>query len=104
MAKTGVPETLESLGLKDHGTSGYRARAVFYCEPLLRLYKLEIPSLFGRLMRDEGIFLDRADPDIVHAELEELLIELGPLIWCLLVSVRDIIFSSQSKAVVTHQI
>lgn len=81
MAKRGVAETLESLGLKDHGTSGYRARAVFHYEPLLRLYKLEIPSLFGRLMRDQGIFLDRADPDLFHTELEELLADLGPLIW-----------------------
>lgn len=81
MVKIGVAEILESLGLKDHGTSGYQARAVFHYEPLLRLYKLEIPSLFGRLIRDEGIFLDRADPDLFQTELDELLTELGPLIW-----------------------
>jgi hypothetical protein len=81
VAKRGVAETLESLGLKDHGTSGYRARAIFYYEPLLKLYKLETPSLFGRLMRDEGIFLDRADLNLFKTELEELLTEFGPMIW-----------------------
>lgn len=74
MVKIGVTGILESLGLKDHGTSGYQARAVFHYEPLLKLYKLEIPSLFGRLIRDEGIFLDRADPNLFQTEL-------GPLIW-----------------------
>lgn len=77
----GVTEILEALGLKDYGTSGHRTRAVFHYEPLLKLYKLEIPSLFGRLLRDEGILLDRADPNLFQVELGELLAEFGPLIW-----------------------
>lgn len=81
MAKLGVTEIHESLGFKNHGNSSYRTRAVFHYEPLLRLYKLEIPSLFGRLMRDEGIFVERTDPDLFQTELEEVLTELGPLIW-----------------------
>ena len=81
MAKLGVTEIHESLRFKDHGSSSHRTRAVFHHEPLLRLYKLEIPSLFGRLVRDEGIFLDRTDPGLFQTELEEVLTELGPSIW-----------------------
>jgi hypothetical protein len=77
----GVTELLESLGLRDYGNSNYQARAVFKFEPLLRLYRLEIPSLFGLLLRDEGISLDRADPNLFEADLDELLKEYGPLIW-----------------------
>ncbi|KAF9697244.1 hypothetical protein EKO04_004786 [Ascochyta lentis] len=81
MVKVRVSELLETLGLRNHSTSGYQARPVFHYEPLLKLYKLEIPSLFGVLLRDEGVFLDRADPNLFDAELEDLLTELGPLIW-----------------------
>lgn len=81
MARIGVTEILETLGLKDHSTSRQRTRAVFVYEPLLRLYKLEIPSLFGLLLRDEGTFLDRDDPALFQVELEKLLIEFGPRIW-----------------------
>lgn len=81
MAKVGVTELHESLGFRDYGGSGHRTRAVFHYEPLLRLYKLEVPSLFGRLLRDEGILLDRTDAQLFDAELDELLDEFGPLIW-----------------------
>lgn len=81
MARIGIFELLESLGLKDYSTSGHQARAVFHYEPLLRVYRLEVPSLFGRLSRDEGVSLDRADPHLFEAELDKLLAEFGPLIW-----------------------
>ncbi|KAJ8112046.1 hypothetical protein OPT61_g5499 [Boeremia exigua] len=81
MARGGVFEILETLGFKHHSTSVTRRRAIFHYEPLLRLYHIEIPSLFGLLLRDEGIFLDRADPTLFQIELEQMLTELGPLIW-----------------------
>ncbi|KAH6616638.1 hypothetical protein C7974DRAFT_48612 [Boeremia exigua] len=81
MSSLGVSDILESLGLKDQGTSGYQARAIFHYEPLLRLYKLEIPSLFGLLLRNEGTTLNRADPSLFQVELDKMLVEFGPLIW-----------------------
>lgn len=77
----GVTEHLESLGLKDLGTSERKTRAVFRYDPLVKLYKLEIPSLFGRLLHDEGLFLDRADPELFETELDEILKTYGPSIW-----------------------
>lgn len=81
MSRLRITEIHESLGFKNHGNPSHRTRAVFHYEPLLRLYKLEIPSLFGRLMRDEGILYDRSNPNLFQTELEELLSGLGPLIW-----------------------
>lgn len=74
-------ELLQTLGFRDHATSEGRSRAIFHYEPLLELYKREIPSLFGILLRDEGTFVDRTDPELFEAELEELLKRYGPLIW-----------------------
>lgn len=76
-----IYEVLERLGFRDYGSSKLKAQAVYQYEPLVNLYKFEIPSLFGRLLRDEDIFLDRADPELFDPELEELLQEYGPLIW-----------------------
>ncbi|KAJ4985676.1 hypothetical protein SVAN01_08851 [Stagonosporopsis vannaccii] len=81
MTRFGVSEILETLGLKDNGSSGHRTRAVFHYEPLLKLYKFEIPSLFGRLLRDEGTVLDRTDLALFQLELSKLFEEYGPLVW-----------------------
>jgi hypothetical protein len=84
MARPGVTELHECLGFRDYGESGHRARAVFRYEPLLRLYKLELPRLFGLLLRDERDetkLLDRADPKLFETEMDELLEKYGPLIW-----------------------
>lgn len=79
--KPSISEILECLGFRDHGSSKPKAQAVYHYKPLFNLYKREIPSLFGRLLRDEGMFLDRADSDLFEVELEGLLQEFGPLIW-----------------------
>jgi hypothetical protein len=80
--KESVFEVLECLGFHDFGSSSIPwAHKVYHYSPLIDLYKYEIPSLFGRLLRDEGLFLERTDPDLSEAELCELLEEYGPLIW-----------------------
>ena len=79
--KESVSEVLKCLGFRDYGSSIPQAHKVYHYSPLIDLYKYEIPSLFGRLLRDEGIFLDRTDPTLFEAELSELLENYGPLIW-----------------------
>jgi hypothetical protein len=56
-------------------------RAIFRHDAVLRLYKLEIPHLFGILLRDEGSILSREDPKLLEEELETLLQTHGPRIW-----------------------
>jgi hypothetical protein len=81
LQKEKVSEVLECLGFRNCGSSKPRAGAVYHYSPLVDLYKYEIPSLFGRLLRDEGLFFERTDPDLFEAELCELLEKYGPLIW-----------------------
>lgn len=79
---TGVHARIEALGLQTYNdpSSTVRNPAVFHFEPVIKLYKLEIPALFGRLMRDAHE-LDREDPNLFDGELEQVLLKFGPLIW-----------------------
>jgi hypothetical protein len=77
----GVRTQLKRLGLRAHNAETYTTRAVFKHNAVLRLYKLELPCLFGILPRDEGAILSRQDPQLLDKELEKLLEEFGPLIW-----------------------
>jgi len=79
---TGVYAHLEGLGLQtlNDSSAGVKNRAIFTFQPVIRLYKLKIPALFGVLLRDEAI-LDRDDPKLFDDELETLLREFGPFVW-----------------------
>lgn len=77
-----VHTEMECLGLRTYNTKTCATRAVFKHSGVLRLYKLELPSLFGVLLRDEGIIISREDPQLFDKELDKLLREeFGPLIW-----------------------
>ncbi|KAF2267959.1 hypothetical protein CC78DRAFT_613653 [Lojkania enalia] len=83
---SGVIEHVEALGLRTFGKEVEDPRIivkrpVFTNKAVLQLYKTEIPSLFGRLLRDEGASLDREDPSLFNSELDKLLVEFGPQIW-----------------------
>ncbi|KAF2111724.1 hypothetical protein BDV96DRAFT_581664 [Lophiotrema nucula] len=85
----GVIDYIEALGLRTYGKEledpkVLVRRPVFKHEDVLRLYRKEIPALFGQLLRDErdgGHTLNRDDPNLFDRELEVLLTELGPRIW-----------------------
>ena len=79
--KDSVSEVLECLGFRDYGPSTPKAHKLYHYSQLVDLCKYEIPSLFGRLLRDEGLFLERTDTDLFEAELCELFEDYGPLIW-----------------------
>ena len=78
---TGVHARLEGLGLQTYNNEQSATRAIFKYKPVIRLYKLEIPALFGVLCRDEGTVLSREDPMLFDEDLDELLQEYGPLVW-----------------------
>jgi hypothetical protein len=87
--RTGVTDHIESLGLRTYtkerkDAKAIRSRPVFRHEPVLILYRVELPALFGRLVRDErdekNVF-SRTDPNLFDKELDELLVVYGPLIW-----------------------
>jgi hypothetical protein len=79
---TGVHALLKALGLRTcNSTEQTPTRAVFGSEPVNRLYKHEIPALFGILCRDEGTILDIDDPLLFDKDLDKLLLEFDPLIW-----------------------
>ncbi|EDU51283.1 hypothetical protein PtrSN002B_004993 [Pyrenophora tritici-repentis] len=77
---------IESLGLQTFGkertdpTAQVR-RPVFKHEALVKLYKTELPVLFGLLLRDDGVTLSRKDPNLFDNELDELLLGYGPQVW-----------------------
>lgn len=77
---TGVHAHLELLGLQslNEASGTFTRRASFEYAPVLRLYRLEVPALFGILQRDG---LDRGDPNLLDVELDNLLEDVGPLIW-----------------------
>jgi hypothetical protein len=80
-SRSSVHKQLAALGLRTYNSAHSHSRATFKYEPIIRLYKLEIPSLFGILCRDEGSILQREDPNLFDKELDKLLEEYGPLIW-----------------------
>jgi hypothetical protein len=45
------------------------------------VYQVELPVLFGRLLRDESPAFDRNTPNLFEEELDDLLQEYGPQIW-----------------------
>ncbi|KAF2818982.1 hypothetical protein CC86DRAFT_413360 [Ophiobolus disseminans] len=75
----GIHAQLERLGLQTYNEAreGVTTRAIFKYQPVIRLYKLEAPSLFGILERDG---LDRDGPMLFDEELDVLLQKYGPLI------------------------
>jgi hypothetical protein len=72
----GVHAQLNALGMCNKG----QARVVLEFEPVSRLYK-EISALFGILCRDNGIALNRHDLRLFDKDLDQLLLEFGPIIW-----------------------
>jgi hypothetical protein len=77
---------IESLGIQTFGKERENPnfvvrRIVLNYHPLLKLCRVELPVLFGRLLRDEGTVLDRYNPNLFDDELDSLLAEYGPLIW-----------------------
>jgi hypothetical protein len=78
---TGVYTYLGSLGLRTYNKEPHSSRAIFKHGAVLELYRLEILSLFGILLRDEGSILDRGDPKLFDKELDILLQSYGPRIW-----------------------
>jgi hypothetical protein len=83
---TTLLQHIESLGIQTFGKEQEDPtlivrRIVLKSHPLLKLYRVELPVLFGRLLRDEGTVLDRSDPLLFDQELDDLLEEFGPLIW-----------------------
>jgi hypothetical protein len=70
----------KSLGLRTYNVETYTTRAVCKHNAVLRLYKSELPSLFGILLRNEGTILSRRDPQLFDKELEGIVQEFGPLI------------------------
>lgn len=61
-----------------------RRRPVFRYEPVFALSEIELPALFGQLLRDEhekNTVVNRNDPTLLDKELDQLLVEYGPLIW-----------------------
>ncbi|KAF2176623.1 hypothetical protein K469DRAFT_755566 [Zopfia rhizophila CBS 207.26] len=86
MPYTGVIEYIEALGLRTYGKETVDPtlvirRPVFNHVSVLRLYKIEIPHLFAKLIRDDGKTMDREDKNLFDKELDEVLEELGPQIW-----------------------
>lgn len=84
MARRPLIEHVELLGLQSYGTtpkSRKRPCPVFRYKPVIELYKIELPSLFGLLHRNEGPVHDRNDPRLFDKELETLLTIFGPQIW-----------------------
>jgi hypothetical protein len=77
----GVRVHLTSLDLQSYNKVPGATRAVFRHGAVLRLYKSEIPSNFGILLRDGGSILSRDDPKLFDEELETLLESYGPRIW-----------------------
>jgi hypothetical protein len=77
----GVRVHLTSFGLQSYNKVPGATRAVSRHGAVLRLYKSEIPSLFGILLRDGGSILSRDDPKLFDEELETLLESYGPRIW-----------------------
>jgi hypothetical protein len=49
----GVYTHLRSLGLRTYNKEPGTSRAIFKHDAVLELYRLEIPRLFGILLRDE---------------------------------------------------
>lgn len=79
-----VHEEIERLGLRvynNNNSVSTNTRPVFKNADVLRLYRLEIPALFGILLRDEGSVLSREDPNLFDKELDKVLEEFGPLVW-----------------------
>jgi hypothetical protein len=77
-----VYNVIEGLGLRVYNNSNPTpTRPVFRNVAVLRLYRLEIPALFGMLLRDEGSALSREDPNLFDKELDKVLQEFGPLVW-----------------------
>lgn len=76
-----VHTELERLGLRVYNRDPTPTRPVFKHHALLRLDRLEISSLFGILLRDEGSVLSREDPNLFDKELDKVLEEFGPLVW-----------------------
>lgn len=81
-----VIDCIEALGLRTFGRELENPkmvikRPVFLHKAVLQLYKIEIPALFGLLLRDEGISLERYDANLFDKELEDILRNLGPKIW-----------------------
>jgi len=82
----GVNDYIEALGLQTYGIERHDPHAVvrrpsFKFQPVIDLYKRELPALYGRLLRDEGTLLDRHDPNLFDKELDDILISLGERIW-----------------------
>jgi hypothetical protein len=76
-----VHSALQGLGLRTYNTEPHITRAVFKHDAVIRLYRDGLQSLFGILCRDERLGLSRDDPNLLNAELDQLLQEYGPLIW-----------------------
>lgn len=79
----GVHSCLHSLGLQTYNPGNNQTRARFYFPPIIQLYRVEIPYLFGLLCRDDETTktLDRKDPKLFDKELDKILAEYGPRIW-----------------------
>ncbi|RMZ71659.1 hypothetical protein GMOD_00006799 [Pyrenophora seminiperda CCB06] len=78
---TSVIHHIESLGLRNYSKETLVSRPVFKHEPLLKLYKDEIPALFGLLLQDNGATLQRKDPNLFDTEIDDLLRKYGSQIW-----------------------
>jgi hypothetical protein len=81
-----VYEYIQRLGLRTYSKEQDDATPIirhpcFRYKPVSQLYQLELTSLFGRLVRDEGLFLDRKDSRLFDKELDDLLQQYGPTIW-----------------------
>jgi len=85
----GVAHHIECLGLQTYGREriepGFVMRKpVFRYEPATAIHELEVPALLGLLLRDAhdaNTVIDRHDPMLLDKELDQLLVEYGPLIW-----------------------
>lgn len=81
-----IVENIEALGLRTSGKelenpSAVVKPSIFTYAPVNELYRIKIPALCVRLLHDEGTTLDRDDPNLFDAELNEILQLLGPKIW-----------------------
>ena len=59
-------------------------KPVFRYEPVTALHEFELAALLGLLLRNAhnaNTVIDLHDPTLLDKELDQLLVEYGPLIW-----------------------
>lgn len=86
MAPLGPIDFVEALGLATFGPERDNPNIIlrkpkFNFQPVVDLYKKEIPALFAMLELDNGKKYRRSDPNLFDHELDELLEVFGPEIW-----------------------